>query len=289
MTPEFKRQLVSFPTPLMRAILRNDYDRGDSQFSVTQLISAPQRTWLAGKGEKQETPYGAFHAMLGTAIHAVLEKNVDEESGEIAERRLYHDFSIGGGFVRVSGQIDFYENKVIFDYKFTGGVQDDMKPEHYKQVQMNGRLAELNGIIIENVAVVYIQRDWSFMQSQVNPNYPQSPFKIFIKDYDQKLASELFAATVADHLMAAQGNPRACTPDEQWAKPDTFALMKPGAKRASKVCYSMAEAEAEKKPGQFIQTRKGERTFCSSFCGYSHLCPQFLRENMEMVNTNDDF
>jgi hypothetical protein len=64
--------------------------------------------------------------------------------------------------------------------------------------------------------------------------------------------------------------------------------MKPDAKRASKVCGSLAEAEAEKKPGQIIQVRKGERTFCDMFCGFKHVCQQFKRESMEMANQNNE-
>ena len=46
MTDEFKRQLSSFPTPFLRAIQHSSYDKGRSTFTVTGLLSPPQRTWL---------------------------------------------------------------------------------------------------------------------------------------------------------------------------------------------------------------------------------------------------
>lgn len=282
------QQLTSFPSPFMRAITRDRYSKGDSQFSCTQLINAPKRTWLATKGEKVETPYSSFAALLGTAIHAVLEDNVDPSCGEVAEQRMFYDFPINNTTVRISGQIDFYENRTVFDYKFIGGTQAEMKTDHHKQVQINGLLSEFNGLEVEHVAIAYLQRDWSYMQSTVNPLYPKTPFKIFVTPFDRQFAAKTLSTCVKDHQDALDGNPRDCTDEEMWAKPDSFALMKPGAKRASKLCATMAEAEQEKKPGQFIQVRKGERTFCASFCGFGHICEQYQNYLRDAANQSQE-
>ena len=284
MKQDFEKQLLSFPSPFQRAMKTNFYSKGKSQFSVTQLLSPPQRTWLAVNNEKMESPYGAFSALLGTAVHALLEANVDPWQGEIAEKRMFAE--IGG--VTVSGQLDFWENRVLHDYKTTRGSQDNMKPEHHKQVNMNAYLAELNGVESDYVAVTYIQMDWSYMQSTLNPTYPKSPFRIFLEPYDRKLADSLFDQTIHDHLDALNGKPRECTREEKWQRDDTFALMKPGAKRASKVCDTRAEAERELKSGQFIQARPGERVFCENFCGFKHCCPQYKRETMMADNANNE-
>jgi hypothetical protein len=275
MTEEFKRQLQSFPSPFMRAMQNNAYTKGNSQFSVTQLIGPPQRTWLGIDHQKVETPYSSFAAFLGTAMHAVLEANVDPSQGEVAEERMHALLCDA----KISGQFDHLEKRCLYDYKTTRGSQDVMKPDHRTQVHANAYLAILNGYEVEHVAVAYIQMDWSYMQSTLNPNYPQSPFKIFVEDYDAKLAEDFFNRAIPEHLAALAGQPRECTRDEKWQKSDSFALMKPGAKRASKVCATRAEAEELLKPGQFIQERPGERTFCQMFCGMKDHCPQFAREN----------
>jgi hypothetical protein len=282
MTDQFKKQLQSFPSPFLRAMQNNVYTKGDSQFSVTQLIGPPQRTWLATLHEKQETPYSSFAAFLGTAMHAVLEANVDPSQGEIAEERMFA--TICGA--KVSGQLDHLEKKTLFDYKTTRGAQDAMKPDHRTQVNANGYLATLNGHEVEHVAIVYIQMDWSYMQSSLNPLYPQSPYKIFVEDYDQQSAIDFFNRAIPEHLAALEGKPRECTRDEKWQKDDSYALMKTGAKRASKVCSTRAEAESLIKPGQFIQERPGERTFCSSFCGFNQ-CPQKKREDAKSVKPEE--
>ena len=279
-----KKELVSFPSPFIRAIQNDKYTKGHSKFSVTQLISPPYRTFLKLTNEEIRSPYGSFMALLGTAVHNILEENVDLSAGEMAEVRMFKDFNVVGTQLTISGQIDFYEPFTVYDYKITGGVQDEMKPEHYRQVQMNAYLATQNGIKVYNVAVVYVQRDWSYMQSTLNPAYPKTPFKVFVHPYNEMEAIEDFQISIGDHLAASLGNPRPCTDSEMWAKPDTFALMKPGAKRASKVCASYAEAEDLKSSGQFIQTRKGERTFCSMFCGLGHVCPIYQKHLASLKN-----
>ena len=283
---DISKELHSFPSPFARAITRDHYDGGTSMFSDTTLISPPQRTYLKTLGEEIRSPYGSFAAMLGTAMHHIIEQNIDEEAGEIAERRLYTTIDVGGNNISVSGQIDHWENRTLSDYKLTGGVQDKMKDPHFLQVQMNGYLAECNDIPVDFVSVIYVQKDWSHLRSTFDPNYPQTPFKVYVHPFDRELAIRTFNTTTADHWNAKQGNPRPCTPDEQWRKSTTYALMKPDAKRASKVCDTRAEAQELLKPGQIIVERPGEATYCLHFCGFAHLCNQFKREQM---STTSDF
>lgn len=274
--------LKSFPNPFIRALSKSKYEKGESLFSTTQLISPPQRTWLAKSYEKQESAYTMFHALMGTAIHSILEDNVDTENGEVAEERLHYLYFLGDEGIPISGQMDFYENNTVFDYKNTAGFQDKMKEEHYQQVQINGWLAKKNGYEVDHVSVVYIQRDWSYMRSTVDPTYPQTPFAIYVAPYDDEFATKLLAKTVEDHWKAHKGSPRPCTPEEQWERPSVYAIMSPGAKRASKLCDTLAEAEELKKPNQIVEKRKGEKVFCSSFCGYSHCCKQFKEESQKL-------
>lgn len=276
----FDKQFHSFPSPFQRALEKNYYTPGTSKFSVTTLISPPQRTWLKTQGSEIIHPYGHYTALLGTAMHWILENNVDESTGEIAERRLYADFTIGDEPISISGQLDFWENGTLSDYKLTGGYQSEIKEEHWKQVNMNGRLAELNGINVEHVCVVYVQKDWSSLRASVDPKYPATPFNCIVKPYDRDLAIKLFSQTVADHVAASLGSPRPCTPDEQWRKPTTYALKKPENIKARKVCDSYSEAEELKKPGEIIETRPGEAVYCENFCGFKHLCPQYQRESL---------
>jgi hypothetical protein len=269
-----KQGIHSFPAPFARAIAKDSYDPGHSDFTVTGLLSPPQRTYLAQKSERIESGYSATMSIFGSGVHNVLENNVDLKAEEFAERRFYYEMQ----GLQISGKIDFYSPGEVHDWKVTAKVQEEAKPEHKDQAQMNGYLTKMNGFPVHSVVVNYFDRAWSYLQSIVNPAYPKTAFTAFVFDYDEEYAIKRFNETIKDHVDARNGNPRPCTDEERWKKPNTFALMKPDAKKATKVCYSMAEAEANKKPGQIIQVRSGESTYCKFFCGFHHVCPQYQKE-----------
>jgi hypothetical protein len=143
---------------------------------------------------------------------------------------------------------------------------------------MNGYLAEVNGYKVSIVGITYIQRDWSILRAQVDPGYPQSPIKTIIADYDREFAIAEFSRSVLEHSAALKGSPRPCTREEKWQNESTFALMRPGGKKASKLCATRAEAEENLKPGQYIEERVGVATYCEYFCGLRHCCPQYKSE-----------
>ena len=220
-----------------------------------------------------------FAAFIGTSMHATFERNTVETEGEIAERRVHANICGAD----VSGQIDLYCDKTIYDYKTVRDPKSKMEPKHYDQVCCNGYLAEINGFEIEYVAVIYIDITWQHSRSMLDPTYPQSPWNIFLHPYDKTKAIQIFEKAIPEHLEALKGNPRDCTPDEQWEKPSVFAIMKPDAKKASKLCDTYAEAMELLKPGQIIEKRPGMKVFCgtpeNSMCGLCYACPQYQREN----------
>lgn len=265
-----------FPAPFARAIANDTYDPGISDFTVTQLLSPPQRTWLAMQPDavKIESGYAKTMSVFGSGVHNVLEHNVDKSQGEFAEVRFYYDFL---GY-KIGGKIDLYVPGEVHDWKVTSMVQDEAKPEHRDQAQMNGLLLTLNGHKVNVVVVNYMDRSWSYMQSIVNPAYPNSAFTAFVFDFDPVYAEKRFLQTIKDHEDAKNGKPRPCTDDERWKKGNRYALKKPGAKRASRVYDTLKEAEENQSAGQFIEVRAGESTYCKYFCGYSHICPQYIQE-----------
>ena len=268
-------KVKSLPSPFARAFARDDYSKGESRFSVTQLLSPSQQTYLATQGEGIKSQAMGYASLMGTAVHKVLEDNVREDLGELAEVRFFTE--IDG--ILVSGQMDYYEDGIVSDYKNIAGEKDEPNPDHVLQAHMNGYLAEKNGVEVRMCSIVYVQRDWRESQATLNPSYPQSPFNVFVFDYDRELAKSKFSERIKEHLQAEEGNPRDCTREEQWRKPETWAIKKQGGLRASKLCDSLKEAESLKKPDQIIEYRPGMATRCLSYCCYSHLCLQKKRES----------
>lgn len=71
--------------------------------------------------------------------------------------------------------------------------------------------------------------------------------------------------------------PPICTPDERWATPTTYAVMKQGRKSALKVCQSRKEAQEWMRDngGEWVQERSGEDKRCLNYCSFGKqgLCP----------------
>lgn len=79
---------------------------------------------------------------------------------------------------------------------------------------------------------------------------------------------------------AAQGDtpPPRCSPEERWATPTTYAVMKTGRQSALKVCDSEAAAQdwmANHNKGEWVEQRPGQNKRCESYCGFGKqgFCP----------------
>jgi hypothetical protein len=96
---------------------------------------------------------------------------------------------------------------------------------------------------------------------------------------------------IAAHEDAKKSIPE-CSSDERWAKPDTWAVVKRGQKRAInggvQLSEEGAQKVAEKNPGTFVQYRKGESTRCASYCSVSNFCSQFKRLAGDDSQTDDN-
>jgi hypothetical protein len=93
-----------------------------------------------------------------------------------------------------------------------------------------------------------------------------------------------------------------CSDEERWTKPDTWAVMKKGAKRAVKVFdnnkdavdHMLAMIPKSLLVGQYhIQERKGGRTRCENYCSVADFCTQWAMERAALAapemfgDTND--
>lgn len=284
-------KLRSFPTPFVRLLTQNYYEPGDSDYTVTSLIGPPRRSMFKAQGhqEAQRSIYAGMVAMWGTAMHWQLQQGAREEEGEFTEVRNFVTMNIDGDDVKVSGCMDLWEANRVWDYKFIKGDQLVMKTDHHDQLQYNAWLAEQNGWKVEGIGVCYTDKTWSPGQADINPNYPQDPCKVFLEDYRREWAEKNLRERVTDHHQAAKGNPRDCTKKEKWETPTLYAILKNGGKRAINggIYEDRAEAETNIKPGHFIQERPGIAKYCS-WCGYSHLCEQFKREEHKRLESKNE-
>lgn len=282
------------PSAFERYEAKDSYSKGEADFSITTLIDAPQIRHLreVHDHELSEDISGRIMALLGTAIHRILECGVDD--GDIAEHRFYAD--VNG--VTISGQCDRLrllespddtKRYGLQDYKTVSGTAMVINPggQSSWEKQLNGYayLATENGYVIEDLEVLAIVRDWSHAQVRRNQNFPKhAVVKVPINLWPYSKQKEFIEKCVADHKAET---PRECNDEEKWHGKKTYAVMeykKSGGlkSRATKLFESHTEAEMfiiEKGLTAEVFTRDKVPTRCvGNYCLVSQYCDQFQNE-----------
>lgn len=216
----------NLPQPIVSLLSRHKYSRGDSDISVTELLSPPQISILkrAHKDKLVEDISDRFWALMGTNIHKLLEDHANETVQ--TEERLFLEMD---GWT-LSGQIDLQKEEggavSIMDWKFTG-VYSAMspKPEWVAQLNMYAYLVEtVKKIQVDKLQVIAILRDWSKTQVKARKNYPPAPImniSLPLWSYEERHA--FLKARVALHQEAQGahdlgGTLPECTEEERWVR-----------------------------------------------------------------------
>lgn len=283
----------NLPQPLMNLFGKERYTKGDAHVSVTELIGAPRVSVLKSRHSKEisEDLVDKFWALIGTNIHRILEQGADDE--HLTEERLYMEVD---GW-RVSGGIDVQRHKDggidIIDWKFVS-VLSAKSPKKEWEAQLNcyaWLIREVKGIDVGKLQVCAILRDWQRSRASTDPNYPQVPILMLdLPMWSHEERTEFVMSRIREHKearRAAQWGEELpeCTLDEMWVREGKFAVLKEGAKKASKVFQTREEAEAyiadaPKKKGAsgdlVVEERPGSRIRCEgNYCGVAQFCSQY--------------
>jgi hypothetical protein len=225
--------------------------------------------------------------LFGQVTHSIIERAATDE---LVEKRLF--MTVNGK--TVSGQIDLFKGDTLWDWKTTSiySGKDGPKEEWIQQGNINRLLCAENGIEVKRIQYVALYRDWSKMASErKGEDYPQSQVEVFnLSLWPLEKTRQFVSDRIAAHEAAKVELPL-CTDEERWAKPERWALMKKGQKRAVKLYDTETEAESARaklddKPGveageiisskqHRLEHRPGEQTRCLYYCQVSAHCSQF--------------
>ena len=287
------------PGPLVTALQADSYDLKnppENVISLTTLIGPPKAKILEMRhSEEIEIDVSeCFWRVLGTACHTVME---DATKGlDMAEMRWFMDVATHTLYVTsgrpeqeswynpktiyVSGKIDIYQpdEKKLSDYKITSVwswlLEKQMKPEHEAQLQVNGLAMKAIGHEVEKLSVVMMFRDWS--RTKNGEDLPV-PFKEIFTDFwkpedtlayiDQRVKLHYEARKLADDEIPE------CNPEERWARPTIYAVMKP-CRKSSVKNFDLRPTPAQMAdfPGCTIQERPGIDAKCESYCVSKNWC-----------------
>lgn len=292
--------LYGLPEPIYQAVVNDSY-RGGGDISVTTLIKPPRIRVLERRHKDKITEDASrrLWSLLGQATHYILERG--ETAGHIKEHRIAKEVN---GWI-VTGQFDLLRlaGSKLSDYKVTSVFSFLLgdKPEWEQQLNIlrwlcNGgwvwnpdKLAGVpaHGTVvnfdINELEINAILRDWRESDKEKDENYPRIPFQsVPIEVWTMDKAEAFVRGRVKIHQEAEKygdSDLPHCSDAERWAKPDTWAVKKPGAKRAlaGGVHESLASAQAfqDANKGSVIEHRKGGSPRCERFCLAQKFCNQY--------------
>lgn len=283
----------NLPATLLNAVQDDEYDKGDSVLSVTQLISPPRIVLLQDVNKDNLTVdvVDRVPALLGTAVHKIIEKGSKDLPNHIVEERLFAEIN---GW-KISGAVDLQIKREdgtweINDYKVTSvySVMDE-KVEWIQQLNCYAFLSTLvHGRNVQSLKIVAILRDWQRKQAEVKPDYPQSQVVVVdiplwtMDDQANFIHSRVRLHQIAKNKVDNNELIPYCSDQERWLRGETWAVMKEGRKSAIKLHDSKEDAErhaGELGPGHSIDHRAGTPVRCAGgYCLVSQWCRQYQEE-----------
>ena len=295
MKPEITNT-TGLPEAVFESLVHDDYTRGNSDWSVTQLIDAPQIRLLRRKhGYTQDASEMAW-MVLGKAVHLWFETHTRPDGTAVAEKRLHADVN---GW-NISGAIDIQdfldEGVLLTDYKCTSVWSVIYgKIEWERQLNCYAWLVEQNNNeVVSKLQICAILRDWN-RRDKNKVDYPSAPIVVVdVRLWSAEAREEYIRERVAAHqdaefaFLSSDELPE-CSDEERWLKPSKYAVKKKGNKRALKLYDNEddAQAHAEQDKMLIVEHRRGAPTRCiEDYCNVSAHCPQYkkwLEENNEDV------
>ena len=150
--------------PLLMALMR-EYKDEPNTFHVTELATPQQIVYLKRTQDYFVHPFNLIWAVLGTAVHTIIEGQKDRIPGDryVIECPFVVDF----GYAKVRGRADIYdtEAKILYDYKTIKAykakrlIEGEWEGEPY-QWQLNFYKV-LKFYDAESLMIEAIVKDWS--------------------------------------------------------------------------------------------------------------------------------
>lgn len=290
-------------------------EEGDRMFeySATRLCKTPRELQLTRRHASEiKTPelINIWYTFAGHAMHDFLENRLKNNPRYLVEKRIIRfDKPIGGTedqYRRVGAKFDAYDKqtKTLSDHKTTTTYifGKEMKEEWIKQLMINAYFLEKEGYPVDKVAINAIYMDWrdAKLKYAKEGEYPPAPCTTFempcwsMEDreflYKSILKEHIEAETVPDDQLPY------CSKEYCWESGGCFAVYRPGAAKAIKLCSTEEEARNYIKYKNLsgdvrIEERPATRRRCKDYCQAAPFCNQYKEwckaNGLEYIGTGD--
>jgi len=213
-------------------------------------------------------------SLLGTSVHYVLEKGAPDDAFVEEEMIAVIDD------VTLTAHSDLWHDGVISDYKVTSVFAFLLgeKPTWIGQDNIYAWMWRKYGYPVKSLKIYAILRDWMRGKTLSDPDYPQIPFMEVPVPLWTMEEQERY---IRDRINIHRDHTLGCTDLERWARPTTYACMKEGNKKATRVFDTEEKAEAfiegNKNKLNLIE-RKGTFARCEgNYCNVSEFCEQWKK------------
>ena len=265
---------------------KKHYDKGDSQYSVTEIMSSPKIKRLTEEHdhEMEVDVADMIWQMMGSAVHNILENA--KTANHTMEERLFID--VDG--VIVSGAIDLQEETVegvlVTDFKVTSAwAFMNQKIEWEQQLNVYKWLVEtVKRKPVIKLNITAILRDWN--RNDKRESYPKAAIQNLAIPMWDAVQAETFVRERLDLHRTSKihhglgDDLKDCTPEERWMSETVYAVKREGRKTAIKLFDSLNDAQerAIEEKG-YVEERLGEPKRCTGdYCGVSRWCKQYQDE-----------
>jgi hypothetical protein len=280
----------NLPEPFVAAVSSDDYERGDAEFTSTELIR-PSRILVYSRNHDKDMVEDVSErvwAFQGQTKHIVLERIARSNPARyLVETRL--STVVPGVASKISGQIDLFDkdDDTLYDWKETSVwkfLLGDTK-EWEQQANINLYLMRVNGYTVKRLINIAILKDWKARQARFGrePDYPKCAVHVMpLPMWTAGQAQAYLTERINKHRSEAL-NPPVCNKEERWQRDATFAVMRTDRKRAVRLCSDRDQAEAVMMqamkiapPGEskkfYIEERNAEPVRCLDFCPVQTFC-----------------
>jgi hypothetical protein len=243
------------------------------QFALRRLVQTLPEAY-----EVEQDLVDLLWSTWGRSMHHLLE---EANAGKIV--RTTFRAEVAGRLI--TGEPDVFdpETGLLQDLKVSSvwkaKQSSDSLADWSVQLSVYAYLLEANGFKVREAEVVLLCRDWSRSASEREAGYPAGPIvRIPISIARGEEAEALIAERLEGMALAWReveaGRGGECTPEERWEKAPTFAVIKQGNVKATKLFSNEDEARDFAAPlGARVERRGGGRLRCESYCKFSNFCP----------------
>jgi hypothetical protein len=282
---------LNLPQYIVDWLINDNYDHNTDPYTISATtLMKPTRAHvlaLRHKDNLQRDVADNIAARVGGALHDSIEQV--ETPGIHKEHRARREFPLGPVVYTVTGKYDILEEHsdgsfTLRDIKTTSvwayiyGGKDE---EYRKQLSIYRWLLSQEKEIRNEGYIDFFFTDWQSSKAKSDKDYPSERIKAghriqlwSLDETEDYIRSRL--QLVEDNRGLSDENLVACTKQELWAGDEKFAVMKPAAKRATKLCDTRSEAEqyiTAKKMSAFVERRPPKVKRCK-YCAAFPFCNQ---------------